>query len=213
MTAATDAERAAARAGIFAYWPNRLTAMRFVGSLVLFVVLWVLGEEGDPGPSPGLWTQLAFWLFILVAATDALDGHLARRYGQVTAFGRVADPFVDKVLVLGTMIFLATFSWSREWFPAWIVVVVLAREFLVTGLRGYIESLGLAFPADWFGKTKMILQCIAIGVVLGMFAWGIQTPFWSGFAHVLVWGTLVTSVGSGATYVMRTKRLLAEAGR
>ena len=214
MTAAGDtagAARAAAREGIFAYWPNRLTAMRFVGSLVLFFVLWVLGERGDAAPSPGMWTQLAFWLFLLVAATDALDGHLARRYGQVTAFGRVADPFVDKVLVLGTMIFLATFSWSREWFPAWIVVVVLAREFLVTGIRGYIESLGLAFPADWFGKTKMILQCFAIGVVLGMFAWGVHAEFWQVVAHVLVWGTLLTSVGSGVTYVLRTKRILAEA--
>lgn len=194
--------------GIFAHWPNRLTAMRFVGSLVLFLVLHLL-QDGAP-PEPGWRIQLAFWLFLAVAFTDALDGYLARRGNFVTAFGRVADPFVDKILILGTMIFLATFEWSREWFPAWIVVVVLAREFLVTGIRGYIESIGLPFPADWFGKTKMILQCTAIGVVLGMFAWGIHAAFWRATAHVLVWGTLLTSVGSGVTYVLRTKRLLAE---
>lgn len=195
--------------GIFTYWPNRLTALRFGGSLVLFVVLHQL--RADVRPAVGLWTQVAFWLFLTVALTDVLDGYLARRGNHVTAFGRVADPFVDKILVLGTMIFLATFDWTREWFPAWIVVVVLAREFLVTGIRGYIESLGLAFPADWFGKTKMILQCTAISVVLGMFAWGIHTGFWDAVAHVLVWGTLLTSVGSGVTYVLRTKRLLGEA--
>lgn len=194
--------------GIFAHWPNRLTAMRFVGSLVLFVIFELLGSEGRP--DAGLMTQLAFWLFIVVALTDVLDGYLARRDNLVTAFGRVADPFVDKILVLGTMIFLATFDWTREWFPAWIVVIVLAREFLVTGIRGYIESLGLPFPADWFGKTKMILQCVAISVVLGMFAWGIHVRFWEVVAHVLVWSILVTSVGSGVTYVMRTKRLLDE---
>jgi CDP-diacylglycerol--glycerol-3-phosphate 3-phosphatidyltransferase len=197
----------APREGIFAHWPNRLTAARFVGSLVLFVILHRLGTEERPGA--GLWTQLAFWLFLIVAFTDALDGYLARRDNHVTAFGRVADPFVDKVLIMGTMIYLATYAWTREWFPAWIVVVVLAREFLVTGIRGYIESLGLPFPADWYGKSKMILQCIAIGVVLGMFAWDVHVRFWDVAAHVLVWGTLVTSVGSGVTYVLRTKRLLA----
>jgi CDP-diacylglycerol--glycerol-3-phosphate 3-phosphatidyltransferase len=107
------------------------------------------------------------------------------------------------------MIFLATFGRTQEWFPAWIVVAVLAREFLVTGIRGYIESLGLPFPADWFGKTKMILQCTAIGVVLGMFAFGIHAPFWQVTAHVLVWSTLVSSVGSGFTYALKTRRLLA----
>ena len=195
--------------GIFAHWPNRLTALRFVGSLVLFLIFSLL--DADATPRAGLATQACFWLFIVTAVTDALDGYLARRDNLVTAFGRVADPFVDKILILGTMIFLATFEWTRGWFPAWIVVIVLAREFLVTGIRGYVESLGLAFPADWFGKTKMILQCVAIGVVLGMFAFGIHARFWEVVAHVLVWGTLVTSVGSGATYVLRTKRLLAEA--
>jgi CDP-diacylglycerol---glycerol-3-phosphate 3-phosphatidyltransferase len=205
--------------GIFAHWPNRITALRFLGSLVLFAIFSAMDEPPEAErltqipPAPGLLTQLAFWLFIVTALTDVLDGYLARRDNLVTAFGRVADPFVDKVLVLGTMIYLSSFNWTREWFPAWITVIVLAREFLVTGIRGYIESLGLPFPADWFGKMKMLLQCTAIGVVLGMFAWGIHVPFWNAVAHVLVYGTLLTSVGSGLSYVMRTKRLLAEAAR
>ncbi len=197
------------RDGIFAYWPNRITAMRFVGSLFLFVVFTLFPDSSDER-----WVmQLAFWLFIVIAVTDFLDGWLARRGNVVTAFGRIADPFVDKVLVLGTMIFLAVMDWSQGWFPAWIVVVVLAREFLVTGIRGYVETLGLEFPADWFGKVKMVVQCIAIGIVLGLFAFPWSAPleaFLRVAAHVFVWGTLVTSAGSGLSYVLKTKRMLGE---
>jgi len=141
--------------GIFAHWPNRVTATRFFGSLGLFVLLSMPYMQGAFPPQAKV--LICFWLFLGIAATDFLDGWLARRGNQVTAFGRVADPFVDKVMVVGTMIFLAVMDWSRSWFPAWIVVVVLAREFLVTGIRGYVESLGLAFPADWFGKIKMVI--------------------------------------------------------
>jgi len=197
------------KAGIFAHWPNRITALRFVGSLVLFFVLTMWGEELQHDT---LFSALSFWLFIGIAATDYLDGYLARRGNLITSFGRIADPFVDKVLVIGAMVYLAVLPWSQRWFPAWIVVVVVAREFLVTGIRGYVESQGLAFPADWFGKVKMIVQCIAIGVVLGIFAFPWPEPlrrFLSVAAHVFVWGTLLTSVGSGTSYVLKTRRLLA----
>ena len=153
--------------GVFAHWPNRVTAIRFVGSVALFVLF----ATSDGGMTDRSWFfPVIFWLFIATAATDFLDGWLARRGNQVTAFGRIADPFVDKVLVLGSMIFLTVMDWSREWFPAWIVVTVLAREFLVTGMRGYVESLGREFPADWFGKIKMVVQCIAVGSAIGFHA-------------------------------------------
>ena len=197
------------REGIFAHWPNRITAMRFGGSLILFVLL-AVGESVEIPARFEL--QLSFWLFLVIAISDFLDGYLARRGNVVTAFGRVADPFVDKVMVMGTMIFLSVAEWSRPWFPAWIVVAVLAREFLVTGIRGYVESLGLEFPSDWFGKMKMVFQCVAISVVLGLYAFDWPTWFFDflKFAgHFFVWGTLLTSVGSGATYAMKTRKLLA----
>jgi CDP-diacylglycerol--glycerol-3-phosphate 3-phosphatidyltransferase len=197
--------------GIFQHWPNRITAIRFVGSLVLFVLLSLPGMDVE---SPGrVAVQVAFWLFILIAMSDFLDGYLARRYGHVSAFGRIADPFVDKVLVLGSLILLAVLEWSRPFIPAWIVVVVLAREFLVTGIRGYVESLGREFPADWFGKIKMIIQCIAIGVVLGVhaFPWpGFLHTFLVYAGHAFVWGTLLSSLGSGVSYVLKTAKLLKE---
>jgi CDP-diacylglycerol--glycerol-3-phosphate 3-phosphatidyltransferase len=195
--------------GIFAHWPNRITLLRFVGSLVLFLILSLWGDS-DPRVVT-LWIDVAFWLFLGIASTDYLDGYLARRGNQITTFGRLADPFVDKVLIIGAMIYLAVLEWSRPWFPAWIVVVVVAREFLVTGIRGYVESQGLPFPADWFGKVKMIVQCVAISIVLALFAFEWPEPlrrFLVVAGHVFVWGTLVTSVGSGMSYVLKTRHLL-----
>lgn len=199
------------RAGVFRYWPNRITALRFVGALVLF---WILAQD-ESRSTLGLfvdrkWLRWAFWTFVLVAASDVLDGWLARRGNHVTAFGRIADPFVDKVLVLGTMVFLAVLPWSENWFPAWIVVVVIAREFLITAIRGYVESMGGELSADWFGKVKMFAQCIAIGVVLGMKAFELETPFWATTGHVFVWLTLATSVGSCLSYLVKTRKFLLE---
>lgn len=200
--------------GIFAHWPNRITALRFVGSLVLFILLTIYGE-GSPADIQGL-LQLVFWLFLGIAITDVLDGYLARRGNLVTAFGRIADPFVDKVMVIGTMIYLTVLEWSQPWFPAWVVVVVVAREFLVTGIRGYVESQGLAFPADWFGKMKMLFQCTAILIVIGHSAfaleWATETrDAWAQIGHGFVWATVITTLGSGTSYVLKTRRLLGGA--
>jgi CDP-diacylglycerol--glycerol-3-phosphate 3-phosphatidyltransferase len=114
---------------------------------------------------------------------------------------------------MGAMVFLAVLPWSQRWFPAWIVVVILAREFLVTGIRGYVESLGFQFPADWFGKVKMVLQCAAVGIVLGLRAFEVSTPamsFWSLVGHGLVYATLITSIGSCLSYLLKTRQLLLQ---
>lgn len=197
--------------GVFAHWPNRITALRFVGAMGLFAVLALWGEAPqDPAYRSAM--QASFWLFLAVALSDALDGWLARRGKHITAFGRIADPFVDKVLVLGSMIYLVVLPWSRHFFPAWVVVVILAREFLVTGIRGYVESLGHEFPADWFGKVKMMVQCWAVGIPLGLEAFDFSTladERWSLIGHGCVIATVATSVGSGFTYVLKARKLLA----
>lgn len=197
--------------GVFQHWPNRITALRFLGALVLFAVL---AREVERNAVDRFldrkWIEIAFWMFVLVAASDVLDGWLARRGNHVTAFGRIADPFVDKVLVMGTMVFLSVLTWSAQWFPAWVVVVVLSREFLVTAVRGYVESHGLELPADWFGKVKMFAQCFAIGIVIGIHAFDLQTPFWGAMGHVFVWLTLLTSVGSCVQYLFKTRRVILE---
>ena len=197
---------------IFEHWPNRITASRFVGALILFFIFALWGDR-ETAEMTTTFASICFWIFVVVAATDFLDGYLARRDGHVSAFGRIADPFVDKVLVLGTMVFLATMPWSREWVPAWVVVVILAREFLVTGIRGYVESAGKAFPADWFGKVKMVVQCMAVGNVFWIYAFDWPDAwftFWSVLAHVLIAATVIATVGSGVSYVLKTPRVLGE---
>lgn len=202
--------------GVFAHWPNRITALRFVGALVLFGVLALYGESiksiHSVGPATDYF-KLALWLFVAVGLSDVLDGWLARRGNVVTAFGRIADPFVDKVLVLGTMVFLAVMPWSHHLFPAWLVVVILAREFLVTGVRGYVESIGGSFPADNFGKAKMFLQCVAVGIALGLPAHELDPAFEDGAEAVcrwFIWATLITTVGSGLSYVLKAGAIVRE---
>ncbi len=198
--------------GVFAHWPNRITALRFLGAVALFFVL-ALAPTFAKGTAPASRTPYvwAFGIFIAVALSDILDGYLARRYGWVSAFGRIADPFVDKVLVLGAMVFLATKPWSAAWFPAWLVVVVMAREFLITGIRGYAETMGLEFPADWFGKVKMLVQCFAVGIALGLAAFDFPPAFVQFLEQAalgLMFATLATTLGSGLSYVIKLRSLL-----
>ncbi len=195
--------------GVFAHWPNRITAIRFFGALALFVILGLV--EGGLLPDGWVVPGACFVLFVAVAATDWLDGHLARKHGNVTAFGRIADPFVDKILVVGSLTFLAVLPWGQPFLPGWVVVTVLAREFLVTGLRGYVESVGLEFPADRSGKLKLILQCIAIGAILAHqvvpgLEWFAIFSAW--IAHAGVWSMLVLSLYSGLGYIVKAKGLL-----
>jgi CDP-diacylglycerol--glycerol-3-phosphate 3-phosphatidyltransferase len=111
------------------------------------------------------------------------------------------------------LIFLAVFDWSREWIPAWAVVVILARELLITAIRGYVERLGAEFPADVLGKVKMVVQCILVGDVLWIhaFEWsGAWLSLWGGLAWLLLAVTLFTTIGSGFSYILRARRMLAE---
>ena len=198
--------------GVFAHWPNRITMIRFAGALLLFTIFAIWGDvERSAIAGARAPFLIAFWLFTIVAATDFLDGYLARRDQVVTAFGRIADPFTDKVLILGAMVFLAVMPWSEPRLPASIVVAILAREFLVTGIRGYVESCGAEFPADGFGKIKMIVQSVAVGglIWLEAFPWGAWWySFWGAVVTTLVWLTLITTIGSGISYVMKTKTIL-----
>jgi CDP-diacylglycerol--glycerol-3-phosphate 3-phosphatidyltransferase len=198
--------------------PNTITVLRLVLAVFLFVLLafeprevdaaWI--AEGERGLRAGAFYALA--LFAVAAASDALDGWLARRYGWVSAFGRVADPFVDKILVCGALVFLCANPLCAPFVPAWFVVVLIGREFLVTGLRGFVESKGVAFPADRLGKLKMVSQCGLISLVLWRFASEArphEAGGWTDPAIALcLWLTLALTVISGAQYVFRARRLL-----
>ena len=143
--------------------PNKITVGRFALALGFFAFfVWADLEHATEW-----WKPLAGALvFGLAVVGDAFDGYYARKLGLQTDFGRIADPVVDKVIVSGGLILLASCEWARHYLPPWMVVLIIGREFMVNGLRGFIEARGVAFPARWDGKLKMILQCIAIPCVL-----------------------------------------------
>ncbi len=183
--------------------PNQLTTLRLVLSIVLFVLI----ELGTQLASPGYYLA-AMVVFIVAAGTDWLDGYWARKYAQVTTLGRILDPFVDKVIICGTFIFLAALPESG--LTAWMAVVVVARELLVTALRGFLEGEGIDFSAVMSGKLKMVAQCVAAGWSLFRLSYGsTPPPDWiSGGLLIVVWLAVALTVYSGGAYVVAAVRLM-----
>ena len=183
--------------------PNAITVGRLVLAVVFFVV--ISGVTCAPGEDPSR-AWLAVWIFIIAALSDVLDGYLARRWKTVSPFGRVLDPVVDKVLVIGGLVFLVAppLSANSGVLP-WMVVVVIAREVLVTSVRAVIESSGTAFGADWAGKLKMLVQCVAVPVCFGNAAIESRrtSPDFNTFAAIMVWAMVIVTVLSGIPALMR----------
>ena len=195
--------------------PNAVTVGRLLLACVLFWMIWY----------NGLWKSAAA-LFVVTAATDFLDGWLARRYGQVTTLGRILDPFVDKIVVVGALLFLlekrVTLAegggqlviWSGV--SAWMVLVIVGREMFVSSLRGFLETHGVDFSADWTGKVKTTLQFAAVtGSLLSLapeFAQldpEIAGRGWFRWARdALLWAATLFTAYSGAAYVARAARAL-----
>lgn len=202
--------------------PNALTALRLLiaGAFFVLLAMWNYPVRVAPvGLGHPIWEYLfAAGLFVLAALTDAIDGPLARRWKVVSKFGRVMDPFADKVLIVGSFIMLAGPTF-RVAFPdgepfqvsgvaSWMVVVILGRELLVTSIRGIAEADGQDFSAAWAGKLKMILQACIIPAILITLAIADVRP---GTAARLaidigVWVTMAATVASGVPYVMKGLR-------
>lgn len=163
--------------------PNLLTCLRLVLAAGFFALL--SGYQFPEGPEWLL--RAAAGLFVVAAATDALDGYLARKWNAVSAFGRIMDPFADKVLVLGAFVMLAgpgftlVEGWGGIGVPGrspellstqisgvapWMAIVILARELLVTTIRAVLESRGIDFSASGSGKAKMVVQSVGVPAIL-----------------------------------------------
>lgn len=151
-------------------------------------------------------------LFVAAAATDALDGHLARKWNVVSVFGRIMDPFADKLLVIGGFMYLAGPAFADaagkqvSGVLPWMVVVILARELLVTSIRGAYEAKGVSFAATASGKWKMILQSVCIPlvlVILNIPASMIARPSAEMTIKILVLSTVFITAWSGVPYVAR----------
>ncbi len=174
--------------------PNQLTTARLVLSIVVFVLI------------PLKMYMAALVVFIIAASTDWIDGYWARRYGQVTKLGRVFDPFVDKIIICGAFIFLA--AEPNSGIVAWMAVVVVGREMLVTALRGFIEQSGGDFSAKMAGKLKMVFQCVAVVASLLVLHYQENPiPIWLSTTLVVsVWIAVLSTVYSGIGYLMAAGR-------
>ena len=188
--------------------PNLITTARLVFTVLVFVCLEMAARGDASAVSPDrLVVWIAFALFLIAAITDFLDGYLARKWQMVTAFGRVADPFADKVLIAGSLVTLLQFPDATRVLTTWYVVIVIAREFLVTAIRGVVEASGKPFPADRLGKYKMVAQCWTVAALLTLVA---GTDFWLWAAQWGFWVSLALTVVSGINYVWKARVILFE---
>lgn len=195
--------------------PNKITLGRLGLAIVFFALL---GQYDQRAPESWI-LDVALVLFIVAAASDFIDGYLARATGQVTALGRVLDPLVDKVLICGAFIlftgpaFVDVNGHNVTEVRAWMVVVIVGRELLVTGLRGFNESVGVSFSASLHGKIKMWVQSISAPAILLLIAHE-GTWFPSAFAAparvTLVWITVAATALSAFQYLLRSKHILEE---
>lgn len=184
--------------------PNLITLSRLV---LTFVVLILISFQR-------YWIATTI-IFIIAVATDFLDGYLARKWNQITTLGRIMDPFVDKMIIGGTMIFLVALPGSGV--SAWMTFVVIAREMFITGLRSVLEGQGVDFSAKLSGKLKMMLQSIVIPMSLISLSplfqetLGASWPTFRITRDVLLWTMVAVTVYSGAEYVIRGWRAIKPA--
>ena len=176
--------------------PNLLTLSRLGLAVVLF---WLIYVEG-------FWISAAI-LFVVAAATDAIDGYIARKYGQVTTLGRILDPFVDKIIVCGAFVFLLEKK-ADSGVNSWMVMSVIGREMFVTGLRSFLEQSGKDFSAAFIGKAKMALQCVAITMSLLSLSPQVGSPTFNSYRDIVLWAAVAVTVYSGLTYALRGFQML-----
>ncbi|MDD2364990.1 MAG: CDP-diacylglycerol--glycerol-3-phosphate 3-phosphatidyltransferase [Desulfuromonadaceae bacterium] len=193
------------RTGQILNLPNILTLMRIaIIPLLAFLLL-------SSSRSSGFWAAA---LFAIASITDWLDGYLARRMGIVTIFGKFLDPIADKLIVMAALIMILPFNRV----PAWMVLVILGREIIITGLRGIASTEGIVIQASDLGKYKTIFQIVAIlGLVLHY-----NYNWFFGISHTLLtvnmhnvgmfflWIATVLTVWSGVDYLNRFIKIIAK---
>jgi CDP-diacylglycerol--glycerol-3-phosphate 3-phosphatidyltransferase len=184
--------------------PNNLTLARLVLSIGFFVLL----AFANPSSRSPWYFDLAVAVFILAGISDLVDGYLARRYGMETSIGRLLDPFVDKIMIGGSFIFFCGPNFVVDGknvtdIAPWIVTIIIARELLVTTLRGHSEANGHAFPAMFWGKVKMFLQTATVVVVLISIAHFSQEPWARQARLAFIWAMVISTLLSMIGYITK----------
>jgi CDP-diacylglycerol--glycerol-3-phosphate 3-phosphatidyltransferase len=189
--------------------PNKLTSARLVLTMVFVAVLAL--------PLPYKFS-IGLVLFSIASFTDFLDGHYARKFGLVTTFGKLMDPLADKILMCSAFVVLC----AENLIPAWVVVIILAREFLVTGIRLVATSQGAVLAADNLGKLKTVFQ-ISTVIYFLVFRASTETAFAfiaplfdvkalspSVLGWILIGLSLFTTLVSGLNYLLNNRQLLED---
>ena len=217
---------------MFRHIPNALTGTRLLLAMIFFVMLSYYQYEGRGDP---WFLNVASLIYVIAVVTDFLDGYLARKWAVEGAFGRIVDPFVDKVLVLGSFAFFAGKNFiiqdriasaagtvnvvrTISGVAPGVVVILLARELLVTSLRGESEARGENFGAKFVGKFKMGVQTSTILVILiyvnylrQFQAAGCEMPI-RYFRNFCIWTTVIVTIYSALTYLRAGRRLMDRGG-
>lgn len=171
--------------------PNKLTIARII-AVPFFIAAYYLE-----------WHLVAFIIFVAASFTDMLDGKIARKYNLVTNFGKIMDPLADKVLVYSAFCLMIP-----DPVPGWMLIIILAREFLVAGVRTVAASEGIVIAAAMSGKIKTVLQMIAVCMLL--IAPVINAAWFLTLSKVVLWAALVMTVVSGVQYVVDNKQVFSK---
>ncbi len=176
--------------------PNKLTVLR-----VLMIPFFVVFMLVDVVPGMDKWIALA--IFVIASLTDLLDGKIARKYNLVTNFGKFMDPLADKLLVSSAMICLV----EMGRLPAWIVIIIISREFIISGFRLVASDSGIVIAASYWGKFKTVFQMVMVIVMimdLGASFGMLET--------ILIYISLILTVVSLIDYVAKNKEVLTKGG-
>lgn len=173
--------------------PNKLTIFRviLIPFFVFFLLTDVLGAGGD---------YLALVIFIVASLTDMLDGKIARKYNLVTNFGKFMDPLADKLLVCSALIALS----DLNRIPAWIVIVIIARDFIISGFRLIAAEKGIVIAAGWWGKIKTTVQMIMVGFLIA------DLKVFYIFDQVLIYLALALTLISLGDYLYHNREVLKD---
>lgn len=176
--------------------PNKLTTLRVI--MIPFFVFFLLWQNGENHT----FRMIALALFIIASLTDLLDGKIARKYNLVTNFGKFMDPLADKLLVCSALICLI----ELNALPAWMVIIIISREFIISGFRLIAADNGIVIAASYWGKFKTAFQMVMIIALILDF----DHPAFHIFETALIYIALILTVVSLIDYLMKNKNVLKE---
>ncbi len=174
--------------------PNLITGFRFILAGVLAIFLMI-----EQTRTIGIFS---FLIFLIAAISDWVDGHLARRYESITRLGKLMDPLADKILVATALIMLI----PLDRLPAWVALIIIVREILITGLRGMASSANIVVAASGLGKIKSIMQYIGIGILI-LPAALLPVPHLHLIGLIIIYAAMLLTIWSGIDYFYKLRRM------